>query len=332
MDDPTIPVCGIRQVTPAGWRVRRWLTCAILFTMGHSFAGEVTVVSTAIVESGRLSRQIRQQVTITPYERVDVYAKATGYIERIVVDIGDVVAAGQELARLDVPELDAEILGAEVVVSTANANVKKAIARLALRELVYTITEKLVPRKAKTPIDLEEAGAERDIAKAELNVAKAQEREAAARLEQARVLAGYLTVSAPFDGVVTQRFIDTGALVRSGSESGARPLVEVQRTNRLRCHVEIPESDVIFVLQSFQKRTLSASFVLDALPGREFKFDAAAVAIVARFSQMVHPESRHMHAMIDLENSDGLLVSGLSARLVFQACLLYTSPSPRDRG
>ena len=321
MYDPTLPAngraTGLRG--DARRRVSKLLTCAIALAAGSVFADEIPVVSTSTVATGRLDRHVRQQVTLAPFEEVDVYAKATGYIEHMAVDIGDEVKAGQELARLDVPEMGAELLSAEAVVATASANVKRAEARLALRQILYKITEKLVPKGAKTAVDRDESGAERDIAEAELHLAQAKEKEAMARLGQVRVLASYLTIKAPFDGVVTQRFIDTGALIRSGSESGSRPLVQVQRTDKLRCLIEIPESDVIFVLQSFRKKTLSASFVLDALPDREFNFDPDALAKVVRFSHMVHPKSRHMIAAIDVENSDGLLIPGLSARLLFQA-------------
>jgi RND family efflux transporter MFP subunit len=127
-------------------------------------------------------------------------------------------------------------------------------------------------------------------------------------------------VRAPFAGVITRRLVDTGALVKGGASGDAKPLFVVQRDDKLRCRVEVPERDVIFVLGAFRAKTLAVRLALDVLPGRTFEIQPEAIASGAgRLESSVHPDSHHMLAEFDIENTDGTLLPGLMGKAAIEA-------------
>lgn len=269
-------------------------------------------VSADPVSKGRV---VRQAATLVPYEQVTVYARATGFLKRVVVDIGDEVKTGDVLAEIDVPELEAEREAKTAAVDTAQAQYEKARATHTLQAAMVNLARELFNRGGRTKYQLEEARAELVVAEAEVKLAEARRKEAEAHLNRINVLVGFARVKAPFAGVITRRFVDSGSLVRSGSESDGRRLFELQRVDRLRCLIDVPERDVALVLESFRNGTLGARITFDALPGRVFAFSPRQLMGIARFSGSLHPESRHMVAAIDLDNRQRRLIPGLFARV-----------------
>jgi RND family efflux transporter MFP subunit len=275
-------------------------------------AQEVPVVLTHTVEKGRLERVVRQTATLHPFEEVEVYAKVSGYAKEVRADIGDRVEAGHVLVALDLPELDAELRAAEAAVRTAGAALKRATASVNLKKAIHELTESLFEKEGRTRFQLDEARADLELASAELELARARQEEARAVLEKVTALREFGHVRAPFAGVVTQRLVDTGDLVRGGAAGAATPLFVVQRTDRLRCRVEVPERDAVLVVQALQRETLSASVVLDALPGEARELTTEEIAAgAARLARTVHPESHHMLAELYLANDDEKLLPGL---------------------
>jgi RND family efflux transporter MFP subunit len=283
-------------------------------------AQEIPVVLAHTAEKGRLERFVRQSATLHPFEDVAVHARVSGYVREVRVDLGARVETGQVLAVLDLPEEEAKFLEAQVEVKTADAQLKKSSANLRLKQAVLDLTKSLFEKQGRTQFQLDEAQADLELAVAELELARARIEEAVARVRKAAVLVDFGQVRAPFSGVVTKRLVDTGALVKSGASGEAQPLFVVQRTDRLRCRVEIPERDVIFVLESFRAKTLAVKIVLDALPAQTLEMAPAAVASgLARFASSVHPESHHMLAEFDIVNDDRALLPGLFGKATIEA-------------
>ena len=281
---------------------------------------ENPVVAIRKVTRGRLERKVRQAVTLFPYEQVKVYARATGYARKVHVDIGDEVEAGQLLLVLDIPEQEADLRAADAELSVAAAKVEKAHALVALKEAIFSLTSNLFEKGGRNKFQLEEAGAEKRLANAELRLAEALQEVALAGRERIKVLTSYGRVLAPFSGVVTARMVDTGALVLKGSSGGASALFEVQRVDKLRCRIEIPERDAMLVLQSYRHGTLQVGLEFDSQTGADAVLDPSDLTeATVRFAKSLHPLSHHMLAEIDLRNDERKLLPGLFGKATLTA-------------
>lgn len=306
--------------------MRSVLGCCMLFSAGAGTgvpglgAQDTPVVLAHTAEKGRLERHVRQSAALYPFEEVTVHAKVSGYAKEVRVDLGERVETGQILAVLDLPEEEAALLVAQAEVKTAEAQVKRASANLTLKRAVLDLTKSLFEKQGRTQFQLDEAQSDLELAVAELDLARAQLEEAGAQVTKASALVGFGQVRAPFSGVITKRLVDTGVLVRGGASGEARPLFVVQRTDKLRCRVEIPERDVIFILESFRAKTLAVKIVLDALPAQTLEIEPEAIASgQARFASSVHPESHHMLAEFDIVNEERALLPGLFGKATIEA-------------
>jgi RND family efflux transporter MFP subunit len=200
-----------------------------------------------------------------PYQQVDVHAKVAGYVKRIDVDIGDAVKEGQILAILEVPELEQDLARAHAAVLRARerirlvrSNIRRAEAIAHQAELtykrMYSVNQTTPNLVAQQEIDLAQSQA--DATAAELSsrqaaalVAEQELAEAQAEELKARTLAGYATIRAPFTGIVTKRYADTGAMVPQGIQSSqqAMPVVRITQVDPLRLSFPVPESMVSLV-------------------------------------------------------------------------------------
>ena len=278
------------------------------------------MVKVSEVREGRLERSIRQAVTLHPFEKVTVYARATGYAREVLVDLGDRVVAGSPLVILDIPEQKAEVAAATAATLSAKARLDRAGAQVALKEAILKLTRELFKKGGRSQFQLDEVTAEVKLSQAELDVARAQLQEAEAKKEEVLVISSFTRVVAPVTGTVTKRMVDTGALVRGGMSSGASPLFEVQRVDKLRCRFDIPERDVILVLDSFDQGGLSLSLTFDSLRGRVLEFGPKELSKKNMlFSKELHPQSHHMLSEIILSNADESLLPGLFGKVTLHA-------------
>jgi len=278
------------------------------------------VVKVSEVREGRLERSIRQAVTLHPFEKVTVYARATGYAREVLVDLGDRVVAGSPLVILDIPEQKAEVAAATAATLSAKARLDRAGAHVALKEAILKLTSELFKKGGRNQFQLDEVTAEVKLSQAEQDVARAQLQEAVAKKEEVLVISSFTRVVAPVTGTVTKRMVDTGALVRGGMSSGASPLFEVQRVDKLRCRFDIPERDVILVLDSFDQGGLSLSLTFDSLRGRVLEFGPKELSKKNMlFSKELHPQSHHMLSEIILSNADESLLPGLFGKVTLHA-------------
>jgi len=254
-----------------------------------------------------------------PYQQVDVHAKVAGFIRKIYVDVGDHVKAGQVLAVLEVPELSAQVAGAKADIQRHQDAVRRSESEIQRAESTHAAYHAAYSR-------LKQASDSRPglIAEQELDDSMAKDKETAAQLESARAalaesqsqlvsartdldrlsaLESYSRITAPFAGVVTKRYADTGALIQAGtsSETQSMPVVQLAEWSRLRLVVPVPESAVSQLLLG------SAVQVHVSAMNRDFE------GRVARFADALSDETRTMHTEIDVENSDGSLKEGMYA-------------------
>jgi RND family efflux transporter MFP subunit len=254
-----------------------------------------------------------------PYQQVDVHAKVAGFIRKIYVDVGDHVKAGQVLAILEVPELSAQVAGAKADIQRYQDAIRRSESEIHRAESNYTAYHAAYSR-------LKQASESRPglIAEQELDDSMAKDKEAEAQTESARAalaesqsqlvsarsdldrlsaLEAYSHITAPFAGVVTKRYADTGALIQAGtaSETQSMPVVQLAEWSRLRLVVPVPESAVP------QLQLGSTVQVHVSAMNRDFE------GRVARFADALNDETRTMHTEIDVENGDDTLKEGMYA-------------------
>ncbi len=258
-------------------------------------------VATVPVASRTLKTTLSLPAQLTPYESVDIYPKVTGFVQTVTVDRGSRVRRGQVLVRLTAPELNSQRAQADAAVRAAESQFSAAQAKLASDNGTY----QHMVAAAKTPGVL----AENDVMVAEQTVSadqgmvQAAEQSVAAARDAARSVSqteSYLTITAPFDGVITTRNLHPGALLGPASgQTGAQPILEMVDDHRLRLVAPIPEAQV-----GEMKVGTPVTFTVPAYPGEKFK------APIARIAHEVGQTSRTMPVELDVRNRDGKLAPG----------------------
>ena len=235
---------------------------------------------------------------LDPFEEVAIYPRVTGYVKSIRVDRGSRVHAGEMLALLEAPELLAQRAEAESKVQVAEA--QRGVAQSKTDADASTL-EKLTAASA-TPgvvagndLVLAQKNVEADrgqISAAEKNVEAARQ-----ALNSITQMQSYLRVTAPFDGVVTERNVHPGALVGPGS--GANPILRVVNRTRLRLVVPVPEAYLGGVTEGIEM-----PFTVPAYPGETF------TARIARIAHTIDVRTRTMAVELEVQNRDGRLAPG----------------------
>ncbi len=276
---------------------RKLLIAASLLAAG---AGPLHAQSYELVPviSKSLSRTVDLPAEILPYLNVSLHAKVPGYVERVLVDRGSVVKEGELLIGLTAPEMDAQIAEAESKVQAADADRLQAEAQLAAAQSTYQRTQEA----AKTPgaiagNDLVLAQKQVDAAQAVVNSRQKASAAAQSAVNALKVMLSYLKITAPFDGVVTDRLVHPGALVGPPSDPA---LLVIQQVSRLRVVVPVPEEDVGGIV-----RGASVEFSVPAYPHRSY------TGRIARLADALDQKTRTMAVELDAANRDGTLAPGM---------------------
>ena len=250
------------------------------------------------VVSRQTSRMAELPGEFLPFLSVSLHAKVTGYVERILVDRGSVVKQGQLLAELSAPEMAARIAEAESKVEALEADRLQADAQVAAAQSTYDRLQKA----AETPGAI--AGNELIQSEKQLQAAQAlvRSREQAKRAAEASVNAekemqSYLKITAPFDGVVTERSVHPGALVGPGADPA---LLTIEQVSPLRLVVALPEEYVGNIAQN-----ANVAFQVAAYPERIYS------GTIARVSHSLDKTTRTMAVELDVANRDGSLAPGM---------------------
>jgi len=282
-------------------------------------AAERQTVAVARVQRADLSQTLTLAAEFRPFQEIDVHAKVAGYLKTIYVDVGDRVTAGQLLAVLEIPELLEEARQDEAGVQRSAEEINRARADLERAESAHEVAHLASTRLAgvsKTRPDLiaqqeidEAAGRDRvaeaqaATAKAALAAAQQQLAVSTAIANRTKTLVDYTRIVAPFDGVVTHRYADTGAMIQAGtsSQTQAMPVVRLSETERLRLTIAVPESAVARI-----RVGTPVDVRVDAV-NRTF------AGTVARAAGKVNPDTRTMETEVDVANRDLTLVPGMYA-------------------
>ncbi len=284
---------------------------------------DLTAPTAAVVVAER--KPIANSITLSgdfrPFQEVDVHAKIAGYIRKIYVDVGDRVKTGQVLAVLEVPELNAQVQGADAACERARNAIRRAQGDLRRAESLHAAThldyERLKEASAARPgliaqQELDDAMAKDKEGEAQISAdeaalseAQSQLAEAVAQQKQYSAMSDYTQITAPFTGVITKRYVDTGALVQAGTNSNtqALPVVSVAQSDLFRLTLPVPESAVPSVRLG--------SVVSVRVPSLNRIFEGK----VSRYADAVTQDTRTMHTEVDVPNKNGSIVEGMYAEV-----------------
>src|SRR6202140_3090201 len=276
----------------------------------------VTVGVTKVVKKS-LGRQITLSSELVPFQEIDVYAKESGYVKKLLVDYGTHVKAGQVMAILEIPELEAQLQEDQAEIKNASNQVTKAQHELSRYQAQYNALHLQYTRLnsvfqsqpgivAQQEVDDAQgkdlaASSQVDAGQAALEAAQSQLSVAKAKFAHDQSLFDYSRITAPFAGVVPERYANPGTLVQAGTSSQAMPIVKLSEDDLFRLVIPVPESYVRYIKigdpVDVHVPSLNRTF-----PGK-----------VSRFSVELKEATRTMHTEVDVKNRDRALMPGLYA-------------------
>jgi len=266
-----------------------------------------------------LERRLTLSSELVPFQEIDVYAKESGYVRELDVDYGTRVKAGQLMAVLEIPELQAQLQQDQAAIKNMAEQVTHAQHELnrveAQHKVVHlqyqrldTVAESKPGLVAQQEVDdwqgkdlaLE---AQVEASKSGLQAAQSQLAAAQAKLVHDQVLYDYSHIAAPFAGVVTERYANQGTLMQAGTNSStqAMPLVKLSQDDLFRLVIPVPESEVRYIR------------VGDPVDVRIPSLNRTFPGKVARSSMDVKADTRTMHTEVDVPNPDHVLIEGMYA-------------------
>jgi RND family efflux transporter MFP subunit len=279
----------------------------------------IPTVGVTSVTRKPMMRQLTVSSELVPYQETDVFAKESGYVKDLMVDYGSRVKKGELMAVLDIPELQIQLKQDDAAIANANDAVTHA------HHEVDRLEAQLVPLKAQADRlagvaktrpglvaqqEIDDAqgkslamAAQVESGRSALQAAESQRDEAKAKLERDKALFDYARITAPFDGVVTQRYANLGALMQAGTSSStqAMPLVRLSQDDIFRLVIPVPESYVKYIR------------IGDPVRVRVTSLDKVVTGTVKRFSADVAAETRTMHTEVEVLNPSHVLLPGLYA-------------------
>jgi len=310
--------------------IRRWIFTVVILSACANGCGErrkteaedlanLPRVAVVKVQRKNLASTLEISSEFLPYQEIDVYAKVSGYIQKLYVDWGTHVQQGQLLAVLEIPELQQQLLQDEAAVRRASQDVARAHEEQSRSESAYNVAHITYTRLA----DVQKSRPEL-VAQQEVDVAQGKDLEASAgvsaskdslaaaeqallaskaALDKDKAIFAYARMTAPFDGVVTQIYAYTGALLPAGTSSAKdqSALCRLSQNDLLRLVIPVPERAVADIHDGEQVQ-VEVSALKKTFSGK-----------IARFSDQIDPATRTMHTEVTVPNSNFELVPGMYA-------------------
>jgi RND family efflux transporter MFP subunit len=292
-------------------------------------AAEPPTVNVISAEPTDASQSLTLPGETAAWDETTIYARVNGYVAKWLVDIGDHVTAGQSLAAIETPELDAELLA-------ARAKLNAAVAEVAVKQAEADFAETTERRWRESPKGVvsdqerEAKSAGKAEAIANLNESRAQVALQQAEVDRLSALTQFKDVKAPFEGTIVQRNIDIGNLVTAGSTANTSSLYRLSSDNPIRIFVHVPQN-------------VAAQIIADGADVEITSGDDPGLRLdgqVKRTAKSIDPASRTMRVEIDLPNADRALVPGMYVQATFKfkgspafqvpaAALLFRSTGPQ---
>ena len=278
------------------------------------------VVSIVHPLKGEPTSELLLPGNIQPLYNATVFARVDGYVERRNVDIGSKVKAGQVLAVISSPEIDQQLLQARATLAQSEASLQQAKATLEQSKANAELTR--LTRDRDLPLGEQHAISQQivdeavqahnarvaDVSASAANITAAEANVTANRANVARLLQmqSFERVVAPFDGVITERNIERGDLVNTGSAAAGKPLFSIAQSGTLRIQVDVPQSEAVNI-EDGQKASLEVKERL----GRQY------IGTVVRSASALDSAARTMLTEVQVDNCDGSLLPGMYAQVKF---------------
>ena len=305
--------------------------CALLFLVatllvgcgssGKTKADAADAPNVAVIKVTRqnLSNELEIASEFLPFQEIDVYAKVSGYIQKLYVDWGTHVKQGQLLAVLEIPELQQQLTQDEAALRRSQQDQERAREELGRAQSAYDVAHITYKRLADVQKTRPELVAQQDIdvaqgkdleassgvsaSKAGLSAAEQASIASKAALDKDKAMFAYARMTAPFDGVVTKIYAYTGALLPAGTSSAKAEsaLCQLSQNNLLRLVIPVPERAVSEIREG---KTLEVD-----VSGLKKTFTGK----IARFSDQIDPGTRTMHTEVTVPNPSFELVPGMYA-------------------
>ena len=252
----------------------------------------VPTVSTVAPKAGPATTEIVLPGSLTAYSETPIYARTNGYVKSWSTDIGAKVKAGDVMAELEAPDVDAQM-------RQATANVTQARANLEIAKLNFNREQDLLKTKVISQQEFDQS-------RTNMEAMDAAVQSSEANLQNLSVQQGFQKIIAPFDGVVTRRNIDTGSLVsgNGNSSNSGQELFHIARTDTLRVFIQVPQ-----IYSSLVKIDTAAYLDLSDAPGEKFQ------GKIAHISGAIDPATRTLNTEVQVPNADGRLFPGAYANV-----------------
>jgi len=251
-----------------------------------------TVVNVQAVHPNKVAMDLVLPGSIQANQATTMYARSNGFLGKWFVDIGDNVKKGQTLALIETPDLDQQLRQAEGTLNQAKANFE--IARVTAVRWQQLYQQKVVSAQ------------DNDQNQANYQATAAAQNAAEANVGQLEQLVSFNQIVAPFDGKITYRYHDIGALVSAGSGAAGTAIYDVAQTDPLLIYVYVPQSDAPMIQVG-----ATAKLLVREYPGQDFE------AIVTRTAGAIDPSSRTLLTELQIPNKSGTLYAGMYGEIEF---------------
>ena len=299
--------------------------------LAHETQAEATslpAVDVVVVRGGTAAGSLTLPGETAAWYESTIYARVSGYVAKWYVDIGDQVKSGQQLALIETPELDAELLAARSKLQVSQAQVKVKEAEAAFAASTYARWRDS-PTGVVSEQEREDKKAGDASALAQLEAARAQVNSDQADVDRLQAFAQFKHVTAPYAGTIVERRIDIGNLVTAGSSSSTTSLYRIAQNDPIRVFVDIPQSAAADLMKVGVPATISTGDTSGH----------TIAAHVTRTSDAIDPKARTFRAELDIPNPDRRLVAGLYVQVGFKlqdsgmsqvpaAALLFSAGGP----
>lgn len=286
----------------------------------QSSMDNIPTARVALAQVSQLSGTLHVAGEFLPYQEVEVHAKVAGFIRRIHVDIGDRVHSGQLLAELEIPELNAQVSGAQAGIARSSEEIKRTRSMVARAEADHHALHSAYLRLQQVSVEnpgliaqqeLDDARARDSAAESQVEAAKSemlaqQEGYLAARSEhlQYASMAEYARILAPFNGVITWRYADKGALIQAGTtNASSMPVVKIAEVDHLRLRLPVNES-LAGEIHAGDRAEIHVEAIHKEMVG-----------VVVRTTGELDPATRTLQVEIDVDNRSGQLTPGMYAEI-----------------
>jgi RND family efflux transporter MFP subunit len=291
-----------------------------LFAASRSESDRPPMVNVAGVRTAPKKMEIELPGDLQAQVEAPIFARVDGYLSKRLVDYGDRVKAGQELASIETPELDQQLLQARATLSQSQSALKQlqanqglSQANLKLAQVTFDRWKALADGGVFSRQDTDQKEADLGVRKAEVEATEAAIntghdtiRANEANLHRLEQMKSFGRVTAPFPGVITARNVDIGTLINSGNGGPAREMFRIAQIETLRTFVNVPQSSVASIHEG-----QNAELRVQERPGQAFQ------ARVDRTTNTVDPGSRSMLVVLQVPNPRGILMPGMYAQVKF---------------